>query len=65
MTITEKIIKFYDVKIRMKLIWLGLISSLILALWKGISYNLAIVILSCVIYILLEYSKNKSCENCW
>ena len=65
MTTTEKIIKFYDVKIRMKLVWLILIISLVLALWKGIDFDLTVVFISCVVYILLEYIENKSCENCW
>ncbi len=63
MTTIEKMVKFYNAKIRMKLIWLGLISSLILTLWKGINFYLVIVILSCIIYIHFEYTENKSCEN--
>lgn len=65
MTTHGKIIKYYDKKIRMKLIWLILIISFILTLWKGISFNLAIVIMACIIYIFLEYNGNKSYRNCW
>jgi hypothetical protein len=61
MTIIEKIIRFYDTKIRMKSVWLTLTIALLLTLWKGIDYNVLIVILSCIIYILLEYTENKSC----
>lgn len=50
----EKIIKFYDTKIRMKLVWLVLVISLLLTLWKGIDYRLIIVILISSIYIILE-----------
>lgn len=50
----EKIIKFYDIKIRMKLVWLVLMVSLLLTLWKGIDYRLIIVILISSIYIILE-----------
>lgn len=63
MTITEKIIKYYDVKIRMKLVWLILIISLTLALWKGVDFDLTVVIISCVIYILLEHAENKLCRE--
>ena len=65
MTAIKNIIKFYDTKIRMKLIWVGLISSLILTAWKGISFNLAVVIIACIFYIFVEYNGNKSCRNCW
>jgi len=54
-----KIIKFYDTKIRMKLVWLTLAISLLLASWKGIDYRLIIVILSCTIYIILELVENR------
>ena len=60
MTIIEKIFRFYDTKIRMKLIYLTLIIALLLTLWKGIDYYLIIVILSCIVYIFLEYTENKS-----
>lgn len=55
----DKIIKFYDTKIRMKLVWLTITISLLLTLWKGIDYRLIIVILSCGIYIILELAENK------
>jgi hypothetical protein len=55
----EKIIKFYDSKIRMKLIWLSLAASLLLASWKGIDYRLIVVILSCTIYIILELVEDR------
>lgn len=55
----EKIIKFYDTKIRMKLVWLSLAISLLLASWKGIDYRLIIVILSCTVYIILELVEDR------
>lgn len=55
MTTIEKFIKFYDTKIRMKLVWCTLAISLLLTLRKGIDYSLIIVILSCIFYIILEY----------
>ena len=59
----EKIIKFYDIKIRMKLVSFALTVSLLLALWKGIDYRLIIVMVSCSIYIILELAENKSYER--
>ena len=56
----EKIIKFYDIKIRMKLVMFVLAISLLLTLWKGIDYRLIIVMVSCSIYIILELVENKS-----
>jgi hypothetical protein len=56
----DTIIKFYDSKIRMKLVWLVLTMSLLLALWKGIDYRLITIILSCAIYIILELAENRS-----
>lgn len=56
----DKIIRFYDTKIRMKSVWLSLTISLLLTLWKGIDYRLIIVILSCAIYIILELAENRS-----
>ena len=55
----DKIIKFYDTKIRMRLVWLTLAISLLLTSWKGIDYRLIIVILSCTVYIILELVENR------
>lgn len=56
----EKIIKFYDTKMRMKLVWLVLTISLLLTSWKGVDYPLIIVTLLCAIYIILELAENRS-----
>lgn len=32
--------------------------SLLMALWKGVDYRLAIVIISCIVYITLERSRH-------
>ena len=56
------IIKLYDNKIRMKLIWISLITSLLLTLWKGIDYRLIVIIISCLIYIYLESPNNRLSE---
>lgn len=46
----SKIIKFCDNKIRMKLVWLSLVMSLLLILWKGVDYRLAIIVsVSCAV----------------
>jgi hypothetical protein len=55
MTMIEKIIKFYDNKIRMKLVWFSLVMSLTLVLWKGVDDILIFIIISCIMYIILEW----------
>lgn len=59
MTKIYKVIKFYDIRLRMKLIWFSLIISSLSILWKGTDYRLIIVLLSCIIYIILESIENN------
>lgn len=54
----DKIVKFYDDKIRVKLVWLSLVMSLLLILWKGVDYRLIIIIIICIIYIISEIKGN-------